>query len=75
MEEEKEVGKEVDMGEVPPIGDLLPEQALAPWATLPVAARFWVGGPSDQVARRGPGHQLKGPGSGAYHTGRVAAPG
>ena len=53
MEEEEEVDKEVDMGEVPPNGDSVPEQALVPWASLPVAARFWAGAPSDQVARRG----------------------
>ena len=47
----EEVDKKVDMGEVPPTGDLGPEQALVPWATLPVVAGFWAGGPSDQVAR------------------------
>ena len=50
--EEEEVGKEVDMGEAPPIGDSAPEQALAPWVTLPMATGFWVGCPSDQVARK-----------------------
>ena len=51
---DKEVDKEVDMGEAPPTGDSAPKQALAPPVTLPAAAGFWLGGPSDQVARRGP---------------------
>ena len=38
--EEKEAGKEADVGEAPPTGDSAPEQALVPWTTLLVAARF-----------------------------------
>ena len=48
----KEADEEVDVGEAPPTGDLAPEQAPAPRVTLPAAAGFWVGSPSDQVAGR-----------------------
>ena len=51
--EEEEAGKEADMGEAPPTGDSAHKQAPALWETLLVVARFWVGGPSNQVARRG----------------------
>ena len=43
-EDEKEVDEEVDVGEVPPTGDLLPKQVAAPRATLPVPPGFWVVG-------------------------------
>ena len=33
--------------------DLVPKQAPAPLAVIPVAARFWAMGPSDEVAGRG----------------------
>ena len=48
MEEEEEVDKEVNMGEVPPTRDSVPEQAPAPLVTLLVVAGIWVGG---QVTR------------------------
>ena len=48
----EEADKEVDVGEVPPTGHSAPEQVLAPWVTLPAVARFWLGGPNDQVAGR-----------------------
>ena len=50
----------MDVGEAPPTGDLAPEQAPAPPATMLVTAGIWAGGPSGQVAE--PGHQLEGPG-------------
>ena len=54
MEEDaKEVDTEMDMGEAPPTGDLVPEQALAPLATMLVMAGIWVGGQDNQVT--GPG--------------------
>ena len=55
----EEVDKEVDVGEVPPTGDSVAEQVLLPWATLPAAPRFWVGGPSDQVDGREPAWSLR----------------
>ena len=55
----EEADKEADMGEAPPTGDLAPEQAPAPWATLPAAPRFWAGGLSDQVAWREPATSLR----------------
>ena len=59
MEEDvEEVDAEMDVGEAPPTGDLVPEQAPAPLATMLVMAGIWVGGQSGQVARAG--HQLKG---------------
>ena len=45
--EEEEVGGEVDMGEAPTTVDSGAKQMLVPLATLPAAARFWLGGPSD----------------------------
>ena len=45
--EEEEVGKDADMGEVPPTGDSVPEQALAPLITLLTVTRIWEGGPGD----------------------------
>ena len=51
MEEDvEEADKEMDMGEVPPIGDSAPKQALALPVTLLVMAGIWVDGPSGQVA-------------------------
>ena len=55
----EEADKEVDMGEAPPTGDSVPEQATVPWVTLPAVAGFWVGGPSDQVAGREPATSLR----------------
>ena len=51
--EEEEVGKDADMGEALLTRESAPKQALALPATLPVAARFWLGVPSNQVAGRG----------------------
>ena len=51
MEEDvEEADKEMDMGEAPPTGELLPEQAPAPPATLLVTAGIWAGVQGDQVA-------------------------
>ena len=54
MEEDvEEVDTEMDMGEVPPTGVLVPEQAPAPPATMLAMAGIWAGGPSGQVAEPG----------------------
>ena len=45
--EEEEADKDADVGEAPPTEDLVPEQVLAPQATLLVASRIWAGGPGD----------------------------
>ena len=50
MEEDEEVDKEVDVGEPPPTGDLVPEQVLALLATLLAEARIWADVPGDQMA-------------------------
>ena len=60
MEENvEEVDEEVDMVEAPPTGDSVPEQEPALPVALLAVARIWAGGPSDQVARRGPDTSLK----------------
>ena len=48
----EEADKQVDVGEVPPTGDLAPEQAPVPRATLPAIAGFWAGNQTNKVARR-----------------------
>ena len=54
MEEDvEEVDAEMDVGEVPPTGDLAPERAPALLAAMLAMAGIWVGGKDDQVA--GPG--------------------
>ena len=54
MEEDiEEADAEMDVGEVPPTGDLAPEQAPAPPVTLLAMAGIWVGGQGDQVAELG----------------------
>ena len=53
--------------------DLEPNQALALWATMPVVPRFWVVGPSDQVARRGLAYSLRARGKApAVQTGPIS---
>ena len=49
-EDVEEADKEMDIGEAPPTGELLPEQAPAPPATLLVTAGIWAGVQGDQVA-------------------------
>ena len=56
--EEKEAGKDVDMGEAAPTRELACEQASAPPATLLAAAGIWACGPGDQVAGKGPATSL-----------------
>ena len=46
-EADKEVAKKVDVGEAPPTGDLVPEQALVLLATLLAVAGIWASGPGD----------------------------
>ena len=46
-EADKEVAKKVDVGEAPPTGDLVPEQALVLLATLLAVAGIWAIGPHD----------------------------
>ena len=54
MEEDiEEADAEMDMGEVPPTGVSVPEQAPALPATMLAMAGIWVGGPSGQVAKPG----------------------
>ena len=54
MEEDvEEADAEIDVGEVPPTGDLAPEQVLVPPETLLAMAGIWVGGQDDQVAGLG----------------------
>ena len=43
----------MDVGEVPPTEDLVPEQAPTPLETMMAMAGIWVGGQDDQVARLG----------------------
>ena len=51
MEEDvEEVDTEMDMGEAPPTGVSVPEQAPVLLATMVVTACIWAGGPSGQVA-------------------------
>ena len=58
MEEDvEEADKDMDVGEVPPTGDSVPEQAPALPATLLVAAGIWAGGQGNQVA--GPAISLR----------------
>ena len=52
-EDVEEVDAEMDVGEAPPTGDLAPEQAPAPPATMLAMASIWAGGQDNQVA--GPG--------------------
>ena len=49
----EEADKEMDVGEAPPTGDSVPDQVLAPPATMLEMAGIWMGGQDDQVA--GPG--------------------
>ena len=50
MEEDvEEANAKMDMDEVPTTGDSVPEQALAPLATMLATTGIWVGGPSGQV--------------------------
>ena len=53
-EDKKKVDKEVDMGEGSSTRDLVHQQVLMLWVTMPAAPRFWAAGPSEQVAKRGP---------------------
>ena len=54
MEEDvEEADAEMDVGEVPPTGDLVLEQAPAPPVTMLVMAGIWAGGQGDQVAKPG----------------------
>ena len=54
MEEDvEEVDAEMDVGEVPPTGVSVPEQAPAPLATMLAMAGIWAGGPSGQAAEPG----------------------
>ena len=57
--EEEKVGKDVDMGEVPPIRDSVPEQVVALAETLLVAAGICTSGPGNQVAGQGPAASLR----------------
>ena len=61
MEEDVEqVDAEMDMGEAPPTGVSVPEQAPALPATMLVMAGIWAGGPSSQVAKPGISSRARG---------------
>ena len=61
MEEDvEEAEAEIDMGEVPPTGVLVPEQALAPPVTMLAMAGIWVGCRGDQVAEPGISSRARG---------------
>ena len=68
----KEADTEIDVGEAPPTGVSVLEQAPELPVTMLAMAGIWAGGPSSQVSRAG--HQLEGSGKGARQTGGVAAP-
>ena len=52
MEEDfEEANAEMDVGEAPPTGDLVPEQAPVPLVTMLAMAGIWAGGQDDWVAR------------------------
>ena len=54
MEEDvEEADAEMDVGEAPPTRYLVPEQVLAPPATMLATAGMWVGGQDNQVAGLG----------------------
>ena len=54
MEEDvEEADAEIDVGEVPPTGDLAPELAPVLLETMLAMAGIWVGGQDDQVAELG----------------------
>ena len=60
MQKDKEERyKVVNMGKGSSTEDLVPNQAPVPWATMSAAPGFWVPGPSDQVARKGPANSLR----------------
>ena len=61
MEEDvEEADAKMDVGEVPPTGVLVPEQALALPVTMLAMAGIWVGGPSCQVAEPGISSRARG---------------
>ena len=54
MEEDvEEADAKIDVGEAPPTGVLVPEEAPALLATMLGIAGIWAGGPSGQVAEPG----------------------
>ena len=54
MEEDvEEADAEMDVGEAPPTGDLVPEQMPVPPATMLAMVGIWAGGQDDQVAGLG----------------------
>ena len=53
-EDEQEEEDKEDPWEGSSTEDLVPQQALALWATISVVPGFWAVGPSDEVAKRGP---------------------
>ena len=46
-DEEEEEDKEADVGDSSSTEDQAPQQAVAPWATMPAALEFWALGPSE----------------------------
>ena len=61
MEEDvEEADAEMDVGEAPPTGVLVPEEALAPPVTMLAMAGIWAGGPSGQAAEPGISSRARG---------------
>ena len=61
MEEDvEEADAEMDVGEAPHTGDLVPEQAPVPPETMLVTAGIWAGGQDDQVAGLGVSSRARG---------------
>ena len=61
MEEDiEEMDAEIDVGEAPPTGVSVPEQAPLPPATMLAMAGIWVGGPSGKVAEPGVSSRARG---------------
>ena len=74
MEEDvEEADAEMDVGEVPPTGVSVPEQA--PGTTGDYAGDGWHLGEWSKWPGGRARHQLEGSGKGAHRTGRVATPG
>ena len=61
MEEDvEEADAEMDVGEAPPTGVSVPEEAPAPPAKMLVMAGIWAGGPSGQAAKPGVSSRAQG---------------
>ena len=59
-EDVEEADAEMDVGEAPPTGDSVPEQALVPPVTMLVMTGIWAGGPSGRAAEPGISSRARG---------------